>query len=109
MQDSKKLLFRFNPDKPLRQTVNFIRAQVAGQGTEKNFALTVLASRQQFDDSGYGISLPLNIITCSTGTEAVIPALVYLDGVGYGEHSLNQLLVETGLQEVTEAVSYCLA
>ncbi|NWJ46569.1 MAG: hypothetical protein HXX08_11875 [Chloroflexi bacterium] len=108
MKDTKKLLFRFNPDAPLRQTVNFIRAQVAGQGTEKSFALTALETRKSFDESGYGLMLPLNIITNSNDTSAVIPALVYLDGSGYSERTLNQLLESIGLPEVRELVEYSL-
>ncbi|MEI7556752.1 hypothetical protein [Candidatus Chlorohelix sp.] len=108
MKNTKKLLFRFNPDTPLRQSVNFIRAQIAGQGTEKRFALTVLETRQRFDESSYGLMLPLNIIINPTNISDVIPALVYLDGSGYGDRTLNQLLEADGLPKVRELVEYSL-
>jgi hypothetical protein len=108
MNNAQKVVCTFNPNRPIRQVANFIRAQVAGKGVEKSFVLKTLEARAKFDESGLGLALPIETIIHPTAVTEVVAALVYLDGSGYGDYSLNQLLVAVKMFPVEGPAAYSL-
>jgi len=106
MNDAKKVLYTFSPDRPIRQITNIIRAQIAGKGLEKNFALKTLEAKNRFDEIGNRHLFILDLLVKRPEIEEVIYALMYLDGNGFGEKSLNDLLVISRMCLVDEPLEY---
>lgn len=108
MNDTEKALFTFSPDKPVRQITNFIRAQIAGKGLEKSFALKTLEVKKSLDEGHLSLAALLNLLVQPADNENVIYALMYLDGSGFGSRTVNDLLVSSRQEILNDQLAYCL-
>lgn len=106
MYDLKTATQSFNPNKPIRQIANFMRAQIAGQGLEKSLVFKSLELKTRLDESGYGFLIALDILAMPNNLAQVIPVVIYLDGNGYGDKSLNELFSLIGQYTLEGSVSY---
>ena len=108
MYEPSTIVYSFNPNQPLRRITNIMRAQVAGKGIEKDFVLNSLATKEKLDATENSFVAALEMIMTPSDLAQVIPALVYLDGSGYGDEALNELLVKGKKFPTEEPVGYSL-
>jgi hypothetical protein len=104
--DTQVIAYAFSPDKTISQVTNVIRAQVAGKGLEKDFVLRSLASKAKFEELSYGLGLLLDQVVYPYNRNHLVYALIYLDGTGHGQSSLNDLLAKAGMTNLGGPVSY---